>query len=73
MTADVIYANQLGLPLVHAGKIRELYELVGGFGTLLVIAHEWPDFSHWDHSMTLLTEEVLPRVSDLGITATVTA
>jgi phosphoribosylaminoimidazole-succinocarboxamide synthase len=27
LTADVIYANQLGLPLVHAGKIRELYAL----------------------------------------------
>jgi len=61
----------VGDPDTVAGKIRDLYELVGGFGTLLVIAHEWPDYSVWDRSMTLLKEEVLPRLADLGVAAAV--
>jgi alkanesulfonate monooxygenase SsuD/methylene tetrahydromethanopterin reductase-like flavin-dependent oxidoreductase (luciferase family) len=56
----------VGDPETVAQKIRSLYELVGGFGTLLVIAHEWPDYAVWDRSMTLLMEEVLPRLADLG-------
>ena len=43
--------------------------LVGGFGTLLVIAHEWPDPAVWDRSMTLLSNDVMPRVADLGAPA----
>ena len=49
------------------------YELVGGFGTLLVIAHDWPDPAVWDRSMTLLNEEVVPRLADLGVPAAVSA
>jgi alkanesulfonate monooxygenase SsuD/methylene tetrahydromethanopterin reductase-like flavin-dependent oxidoreductase (luciferase family) len=56
----------VGSPETVARKIRDLYELVGGFGTLLVIAHEWPDFGVWDRSTTLLKEQVLPRLADLG-------
>ncbi len=63
----------VGDPETVARKIRSLYDLVGGFGTLLVIAHEWPDRALWNRSMTLLASDVLPRLADLGIEAKATA
>ena len=46
--------------------MRALYEEVGGFGTLLSITADSDDAS-WDHeSLTLLAEEVGPRIKDLG-------
>ena len=63
----------VGDPDTVADKIRALHQQVGGFGTLLVIAHEWPDPAVWDRSMTLLAEEVLPQLADLGAPATVPA
>ena len=35
---------------------------VGGFGALLVIGHEWQPREPWVRSMTLLREQVLPRL-----------
>ena len=53
-------------PKECADKIRALYEEVGGFGTLLSITADSDDAS-WDHeSLTLLAEEVGPRIKDLG-------
>jgi alkanesulfonate monooxygenase SsuD/methylene tetrahydromethanopterin reductase-like flavin-dependent oxidoreductase (luciferase family) len=46
-------------------KIRRLYEEVGGFGTLLVIGHEWGADDGGGRSARLLVEEVLPRLRDL--------
>lgn len=43
-------------------RLRRLQQDVGGFGTLLVIAHEWEPRSAWTRSMTLLKEHVLPRL-----------
>ena len=43
-------------------KLRTLRDEVGGFGVLLVIAHEWQPWDAWLRSMTLLTERVLPRL-----------
>jgi alkanesulfonate monooxygenase SsuD/methylene tetrahydromethanopterin reductase-like flavin-dependent oxidoreductase (luciferase family) len=57
----------VGDPDEVARKVRALYDLVGGFGTLLVIAHDWPDPAVWDCSMTLLAEEVAPRLADLDV------
>ena len=45
-----------------ARKILALGEAVGGFGTLLVIAHEWEPREAWERSVTLLKDEVLPRL-----------
>jgi alkanesulfonate monooxygenase SsuD/methylene tetrahydromethanopterin reductase-like flavin-dependent oxidoreductase (luciferase family) len=42
-------------------KLRALAADVGGFGTLLVIGHEWEPRAAWERSMRLLVEEVLPR------------
>jgi alkanesulfonate monooxygenase SsuD/methylene tetrahydromethanopterin reductase-like flavin-dependent oxidoreductase (luciferase family) len=43
-------------------KLRRLYDEVGGFGTLLVIGHEWRPGDAWHRSMTRLVQEVLPRL-----------
>lgn len=43
-------------------KLRALAADVGGFGTLLVIGHEWEPREAWERSMRLLAEEVLPRL-----------
>jgi alkanesulfonate monooxygenase SsuD/methylene tetrahydromethanopterin reductase-like flavin-dependent oxidoreductase (luciferase family) len=56
----------VGDPEECADKVRALYQDVGGFGTLLSITADSDDAS-WDHeSLTLLAEEVGPRIADLG-------
>jgi alkanesulfonate monooxygenase SsuD/methylene tetrahydromethanopterin reductase-like flavin-dependent oxidoreductase (luciferase family) len=52
----------VGSPETVAKKVAALGEAVGGFGTLLVIAHEWQPRAAWEHSMMLLAHEVLPRL-----------
>jgi alkanesulfonate monooxygenase SsuD/methylene tetrahydromethanopterin reductase-like flavin-dependent oxidoreductase (luciferase family) len=52
----------VGSPETVARKVTALGEAVGGFGTLLVIAHEWQPRAAWERSMTLLKEQVLPRL-----------
>ena len=56
----------VGSPETVARKLATLYQEVGGFGTLLVIAHEWTPRAAWEHSMRLLVEDVLPRLSRAG-------
>lgn len=56
----------VGDPAEVARKIRELYHTVGGFGTLLWIAHDWDDPVRWQNSMRLLATEVMPRLTDLN-------
>jgi alkanesulfonate monooxygenase SsuD/methylene tetrahydromethanopterin reductase-like flavin-dependent oxidoreductase (luciferase family) len=56
----------VGDPQECADRIRALYEACGGFGTLLSITADSDDAS-WDHeSLTLLMQEVAPRVADLS-------
>ena len=55
----------VGSPEDVERKIRELYDEVGGFGLLMPMSHDWIPWEAWDRSMTLLAEEVMPRVSDL--------
>ena len=56
----------IGSPDTVARKIRDLYEMVGGFGTLL-----WLTFDHsedraaYEKSVKLLANEVMPQLSDL--------
>ncbi|MFN8540005.1 MAG: LLM class flavin-dependent oxidoreductase [Thermomicrobiales bacterium] len=50
-------------------KLRNLYTEVGGFGTLLVIGHEWNPDDKWRRSMELLATEVAPRLGDLEMAA----
>ena len=48
-----------------ADQLRQLYEDVGGFGVLLAMGHEWDPKEKWLNSMTLLIDEVMPKLSDL--------
>jgi alkanesulfonate monooxygenase SsuD/methylene tetrahydromethanopterin reductase-like flavin-dependent oxidoreductase (luciferase family) len=43
-------------------KLRKLYDDVGGFGTLLVIGHEWRRGDNWHRSMQRLANEVIPKL-----------
>ena len=43
-------------------KLRKLYDAVGGFGTLLVIGHEWRRGDNWPKSMQRLANEVVPNL-----------
>ncbi|MGE3536831.1 MAG: LLM class flavin-dependent oxidoreductase [Candidatus Tectimicrobiota bacterium] len=56
----------VGSPADVAQKIRRLYYKVGGFGVLLAMAHEWQPRERWEQSMTMLRQEVLPQLADLG-------
>jgi alkanesulfonate monooxygenase SsuD/methylene tetrahydromethanopterin reductase-like flavin-dependent oxidoreductase (luciferase family) len=52
----------VGDPDTVAEKLAKLRDEVGGFGMLLVIGHEWEPREAWVRSMTLLRDQVLPRV-----------
>ena len=67
LTVDYMMENIwiVGDPDECAARIRRLYDEVGGFGHLLAITQD-PDDPQWEHEcLTLLMEEVGPRVSDL--------
>ncbi len=46
-------------------KIRTLYEAVGGFGTLLMICHDWDTKEKWIRSMELFANKVMPALAEL--------
>ena len=68
VTAEYMVDNIwiVGSPDEVARKLRSLYRDVGGFGVLLVMGHEWEPRDKWVRSMTLLAEEVMPKVADLS-------
>ena len=68
LTLDYMIDNMwlVGDPESVASQIRELYERVGGFGTLLWVTHDWDDADRWRRSMRLLATEVMPRLTDLA-------
>jgi limonene 1,2-monooxygenase len=43
-------------------QLQELWEVTGGFGTLLMISHDWDNKSKWVRSMELLANEVVPML-----------
>ena len=56
----------IGSPDTVAGQIRDLYEMVGGFGTLLWLTYDHSeDMETYERAVRLFSEEVLPQVSDL--------
>ena len=69
-TLDYVRDNVwlVGDPDEVARQIRELHAFTGGFGVLLMIAHDWDDPTRWKRSMELLAKEVMPRVADLELT-----
>ena len=45
-----------------ARKLREVYNVTGGFGTVLMIAHDWDDKAKMRRSMELMAKEVIPQL-----------
>ena len=43
-------------------QLQDTWEVTGGFGTLLMIAHDWDDKAKWIRSMELLANEVVPML-----------
>ncbi|MXZ89917.1 MAG: LLM class flavin-dependent oxidoreductase [Chloroflexi bacterium] len=55
-----------GDPDECARQIRQLYEDTGGFGTLLILCHDWgADRAKGLRSLELLATETLPQLADL--------
>jgi alkanesulfonate monooxygenase SsuD/methylene tetrahydromethanopterin reductase-like flavin-dependent oxidoreductase (luciferase family) len=52
----------VGSPDDVTEKLQTLYDDVGGFGVLLAMGHEWQPEEQWVNSMTMLAQEVLPRL-----------
>ena len=46
-----------------AQQLNDLRGEIGKFGTLLAMGHEWDPYDAWYESMSLLKNEVLPKVS----------
>ena len=44
-------------------KLNDLNGELGGFGTLLAMGHEWEPYDPWLGSMTMLKNEVMPKVT----------
>ena len=51
----------VGTPDMAAAQIERLAEQSGGFGTYLLMAHEWADREATLHSYELFAREVMPR------------
>ena len=43
-------------------QLQTLWDQTGGFGTLLMIAHDWDDKAKWLRSIDLLKHEVIPAL-----------
>jgi alkanesulfonate monooxygenase SsuD/methylene tetrahydromethanopterin reductase-like flavin-dependent oxidoreductase (luciferase family) len=56
----------IGSPDTVEKKILDLYEMCGGFGTLLSLIYDNMDNqAGWEKSMKLLSQEVMPRLTNL--------
>lgn len=55
----------IGSPKTVIRRLEELWDTTGGFGTLLMIAHDWDDKDKWLKSMDLLKNEVGPKLPSL--------
>ena len=56
----------IGSPDTVEQKLRHLYDMAGGFGTLLImIVDSMDDQAGWENSMRLLAKDVMPRLADL--------
>ena len=68
VTAEYMAENVwiVGSPDEVEARLRKLYADVGGFGVVLVMAHEWEPRDKWLHSIELLAREVIPRLADLA-------
>ncbi len=52
----------VGDPDQVAAKLRAVVDATGGFGSLLLMGHEWRPRELWESSMQLFVDEVVPRL-----------
>ena len=52
----------VGSPDTVTARLQELYDVTGGFGTVLMIGHDWDDKEKMKRSMELMAKEVVPRL-----------
>jgi alkanesulfonate monooxygenase SsuD/methylene tetrahydromethanopterin reductase-like flavin-dependent oxidoreductase (luciferase family) len=67
VTVEYLLDNRwvVGDPDHCVRKIREAYDVVGGFGTLLQLSQDWdPPEKGWK-SLELLSKHVMPELRDL--------
>jgi alkanesulfonate monooxygenase SsuD/methylene tetrahydromethanopterin reductase-like flavin-dependent oxidoreductase (luciferase family) len=58
----------IGSPETVAGKLRKLFNEIGGFGGLLMLVYDYGgDNGGWEKSTRLLVQEVMPRLADLTV------
>jgi alkanesulfonate monooxygenase SsuD/methylene tetrahydromethanopterin reductase-like flavin-dependent oxidoreductase (luciferase family) len=56
----------VGSPATVTERLQQIYEQVGGFGTLLLFCFDYADAPEaWRHSLELLALEVMPKFKDL--------
>ena len=56
----------VGSPATVTNRLHEIYEQVGGFGTLLLFCFDYADEPKaWRHSLELLAREVMPKFRGL--------
>lgn len=57
----------VGSPATVAERLEQIHEELGGFGTLLVLGYDYADAPEaWQQSLTLLANEVMPRLQHLS-------
>lgn len=52
-----------------AEQLEALWEQTGGFGTLLMIKHDFDDLDRWQRSTRVLAEDIVPALPVLGTAA----
>ena len=67
VTMDYLLDNILivGSPDDVANKLRDFHKQTGGFGVLIAGGHEWHPKDQWVRSLSLLKQEVMPKLADL--------
>jgi alkanesulfonate monooxygenase SsuD/methylene tetrahydromethanopterin reductase-like flavin-dependent oxidoreductase (luciferase family) len=55
----------IGDPDECGRQLRQVWDVTGGFGTLLMIAHDWDDKLKWLRAMHLLAKEIVPALPSL--------
>jgi alkanesulfonate monooxygenase SsuD/methylene tetrahydromethanopterin reductase-like flavin-dependent oxidoreductase (luciferase family) len=56
----------VGSPATVIERLHQIYEQVGGFGTLLLFCFDYSENPQaWRHSMELLAREVMPKFKGL--------
>jgi alkanesulfonate monooxygenase SsuD/methylene tetrahydromethanopterin reductase-like flavin-dependent oxidoreductase (luciferase family) len=51
-----------GDPAEVTRRVVELREAIGGFGTLVLVAHDWDNRARWLKSLELFSREVVPAI-----------